>query len=111
MNTIISILVSATAFFLGAKFLRGVTISSFVHAIIAAVVISILSVTLGLFLKILTLGLLSFGIFTLLLDAILIQVADYFLKGISVKNFWWALALAAVVAVINLILTKVLFLT
>ena len=101
MDTIITILINAAAFFLGAKLLRGVTVNSFLHAIIVAIVVAVLNVTLGLILKIVTLGLLSLGIFTLLLDAILIQVADYFLNGLSVKNFWWALALAAVVAIIN----------
>ena len=101
MDWIISVLVSAAAFFLGAKFLRGVTITDFVHAIIVALVIGLLNVTLGVFLKIITLGILSLGVFTLLLDAILIQVADYFLKGLEVKNFWWALALAVIVAVFD----------
>ena len=108
MDWIIPILVNAAAFFIGAKLLRGVEISSFVHAIIVAVVIAVLNVTLGIVLKVVTLGILSLGIFILLLDAILIQVADYFLKGLSVKNFWWALALAAVVAIVGRIFGAVL---
>jgi len=101
MEYIISILVSAIAFFLAAKFLDGVTVKGFVEAIIVAIVVAILNIFLGTFLKIITLGFLSIGVFTLLLDAILIQVADYFLKGLSVKNFWWALALAFIVSVID----------
>lgn len=101
MEWIISILVSAVAFFLGAKLLTGVTVKDFAQAIIIALVIGLLNITLGVFLKIMTLGILSLGVFTLLLDAILIQVADYFLKGFAVKNFWWALALAIVVAVFD----------
>lgn len=101
METIVTILVSALAFFLGAKLLDGVKVKGFMEAIIVAIVIAILNVTLGVVLKIVTLGILSIGVFTLLLDAILIQVADYFLKGFQVKNFWWALVLAAVVAIIN----------
>ena len=101
MEILLTILINSAAFYLGAKFLDGVTISRFVHAIAVAVVIALLNVTLGVLLKVVTLGILSMGIFTLLLDAILILVADYFLKGLSVKNFWWALALAAVVAIID----------
>ena len=101
MEMIIAILVNAAAFYLGAQLLEGVSIKSFVQAIIVALVIAVLNVTLGLLLKIVTLGILSLGIFTLLLDAILIQVADYFLKGLEVKNFWWALGLAAIVAIID----------
>lgn len=108
MEIIISILVSATAFFVAAKFLSGVTVRGFVEAIIVAIVVAILNVFLGTFLKIITLGILSIGVFTLLLDAILIQVADYFLKGLSVKNFWWALALAFVVSVIDALIRWIL---
>lgn len=108
MDAAISILISATAFFLAAKFLRGVTIDSFIEAIIVAIVISILSFFLGTFLEIITLGLLTIGIFTLLLDAILIQVADYFLKSFKVQNFWWALALALIVSVIDGVIRGIL---
>jgi len=101
MDTIIIILVNAFAFYLGAHFLSGVSIKKFTTAIVVAIVIAILNVTLGFVLKIVTLGILSLGIFTLLLDAILIQVADYFLKDLYVKNFWWALLLAAVVSILD----------
>lgn len=101
MEMIITILVNALAFFLGAKFLTGVKLKGFAQAILVAIVVAILNVTLGFVLKIVTLGILSLGIFTLLLDAILIQVADYFLKNFQVRNFWWALLLATLVAIID----------
>lgn len=101
MDFIINILINAVAFFLAARFMKGVTVNDFVQAIIVALVIGLLNITLGTVLRIMTLGILSLGVFTLLLDAILIQIADFFLKGFKVKNFWWALGLAAVVAVID----------
>ena len=78
MELVINILISAVAFFVGAQLLSGVTIKNFISAIFVAVVIGVLNITLGVALKIVTLGLLSIGIFTLLLDAILILVADWF---------------------------------
>ncbi len=101
METIVQVIITAVAFFVGAQFLKGVYIKSFVQAIIVAIVIGILNYTLGTLLKIVTLGILSLGIFTWLLDAILIQVADFFLEGFEVKNFWWALGLAAVVSIVS----------
>ncbi|MFK8104460.1 MAG: phage holin family protein [Saprospiraceae bacterium] len=101
MENIIGILITATAFFVGAKLLSGVYVKNFIQAIIVAIVIAILSFTLGNFLKIVTLGILSLGIFSWLLNAILIQVADFFLKDFEVKNFWWALALAAIVSIVS----------
>ena len=101
MDYLISILITALTFFLGAQLLSGVTIKNFIYAILVAVVVGVLNLTLGIALKFITLGILSFGIFTLLLDAIIILVADWFLKDFEVKNFWWALGLAAVVAVVD----------
>lgn len=108
MDTVIIILLNSVAFFLAAKVLSGVKLDSFVEAIFVAVAIAILNVTLGILLKIVTLGILSLGVFTLLLDAILIQVADYFLKDFQVKNFWWALLLALVVSLIDGLLGAIL---
>ncbi|GJM31698.1 MAG: hypothetical protein DHS20C18_06990 [Saprospiraceae bacterium] len=108
MGLIISILVNAVAFFVGAQILKGVTIKNFAQAIIVAIVVAFLNFTLGTVLKVVSLGILTLGLFTLLLDAILILVADYFLKGLSVKSFWWALGLAAIVAVVDAILGQVL---
>jgi len=96
---IISLLVAAVAFYVGALLLSGVQMKSFVESLIVAVLVAVLDFTLGNVLKIVTLGILSLGIFTWLLNAILIQVADWFLPGFEVKNFWWALALAAVVSI------------
>lgn len=108
MDTIIVILLNAVSFFLAARLLSGVKLNGFVQAIFVAVAIAILNVTLGILLKIVTLGILSLGVFTLLLDAILIQVADYFLKDFEVKNFWWALLLALVVSLIDGLIAWVL---
>lgn len=108
METIIGIVITAIAFFVGAQLLKGVYVKSFVQAIIVAILIGILNFTLGTVLKIVTLGVLSLGIFTWLLDAILIQVADFFLSGFEVKNFWWALGLAAVVSIVSGLLNGML---
>lgn len=99
MDTIINILVGAIAFFLGAQLLKGVEVKSFFQCILVAIVVAFLDFTLGNALKIVTLGLLSIGIFNWFLNAVLIQIADYFLSGFKVKNFWWALGLAAIVSI------------
>ena len=101
MEFIISALISAAAFYFAARLLPGVTINSFKQAILVALAIALLNMTLGFGLKVLTLGILSLGIFKFVLSAILIQVADYFLDGLKVNGFLWAFALAATVAVFD----------
>ena len=96
---IIEILSAAVAFMLGAYILKGVEIEGFIQALLVAVVVAVLDFTLGNVLRLFTLGLLSWGIFAWLLNAVLIQIADYFLDKFTVKNFWWALALSAIVCI------------
>ena len=104
---IVNLLVAALAFYIGGRLLSGVRMKSFVQSIIVALVVALLDITLGTVLKIATLGLLSLGIFSWLLNAILIQVADWFLPGFEVKNFWWALGLAAIVSITSGLLSGV----
>jgi len=108
MDMIINILISAVAFLAGAYLLKGVTIKSFLQAVIVAIAVAVLDFTLGNVLRIVTLGILSLSIFNWLLNAIIIQVADWFLPRFKVKNFWWALGLAAVVSIVSGLLSNIL---
>ncbi len=107
METILNILVGGASFYIGGMLLSGVKMKSFFQCIIVALMVGFLDFTLGTILKIVTLGILSLGIFTWFLNAILIQVADWFLPGFEVKNFWWALGLAAVVSIAGGILGSI----
>lgn len=103
MDIIIQVLINAAALFIGAQILRGVHIEDFIRAIVVAVVIGVINWFVGGFLDFITTPLrwLTLGLFALVIDAIIIKVADYFMKGLKVDNFWWALGLAAVVSVVN----------
>jgi len=105
---IINVLVAGISFYLGGKVLSGVEMENVLQCIIVALLVGFLDITLGTVLKIVTLGILSLGIFTWLLNAILIQVADWFLPGFRVKNFWWALGLAAIVSIASGILSGII---
>jgi len=108
MEMLINVLIAAVSFYIGGILLRGVEMKNFVQCIIVALLVGFLDFTLGTVLKIVTLGILSLGIFTWFLNAILIQVADWFLPGFKVKNFWWALGLAAIVSIASGILSGLL---
>ncbi len=106
---ILTILVNAVAVWIGAQLLRGVEVSDFFRAIIIGLVLGILNWSLGNILSFLTypIILLTIGAFSLVVDAIVLMVADYFLKGLKIQNFWWALALALIVSVVNLIARQI----
>ena len=100
---IVTTLLSALAFFIGARLLSGVTIKGFLSAIVLALVVALLDATLGRVLDFITAPIrwLTLGLFAWVVNAVIIMLADYFLSSVRIRNFWWALALAAVVAVVN----------
>ena len=104
---ILSFIIAGVSFLIGGYLLKGVSLKSIPQAFIVAIVVAILDVTLGTVLKIATLGILSLWIFNWFLNALLIQVADWFLPKFKVKNFWWALALAAIVSISSALLDSV----
>lgn len=109
MKFLIRILITALGIFLGSRLLSGVQSRNYVYSILVALVVAVLSVTVGFLLKILTLGILALGIFSLLLDAILFLIADWFLKDFDIKNFWWALGLAAIVAITEMVIVGLIY--
>ena len=103
LNFLLSTLLSALAFYVGARLLSGVHIKGFVSAFILALIVALLDATLGRVLDFVTAPLrwITLGLFALVVNAAIILLADYFMASVRIKNFWWALALAAVVAVVN----------
>jgi putative membrane protein len=91
---------NAVALLIVAHFVRGFVVSSLTSALIAVIVIGLLNATFGLILKVITLplGILTFGIFFLVINAIVLKFASAVVPGFQVLTFgaafWGALALA-----------------
>lgn len=106
MKTIIKLLLTAVAVVVLAKLLSGVEVDGYVSAIIVAVVIALLRFTVKPVLIILTLPvtILTLGLFLLIINAIIILMADYFVGGFSVVNIWWALIFSLLLSIFQSIL-------
>ena len=100
---LVTALLNGLAVWFGARYLQGIKVTDFTRAIIVGFVVAILNATLGGVLNFLStpINFLTLGLFGLVIDALLLMLADYFLKGIEIKNFWYALALAAIVSIVN----------
>jgi putative membrane protein len=98
-------ILNAVALLVVAHFVEGFDISNFISALIAVIVIGLFNATLGLFLKIITLplGILSFGIFFLVVNAIVLWFASKFVPGFSVTTFKAAFLGALALAVLHLL--------
>lgn len=110
MKLIIRILLTAVAVFLIAEFLPGVSVESYVTAIIVAVVLAILNLIVKPILVILTLPvtILTLGLFLLVINAIIILLADSFISGFGVDGFWIALIFSLLLSVFQSILFSIL---
>ena len=110
MTLLIKILLNALALFAAAYLLRpNVLVKDFGRALILAIVLALLNGTLGVFLKAISMPLnfITLGLFSFVINALMILLADYFLKGFQVKGFLWAFVLALLMGVFNSILYSI----
>ncbi|MDH3697525.1 MAG: phage holin family protein [Flavobacteriaceae bacterium] len=110
MKMIFRMLLSALAVVLLAKLLPGVSVDTYVTALIVAVVLSILNLLVKPILIILTLPvtLITFGLFLLVINALIILLADYLIAGFDVSSFWWALLFSLLLSLLQSIFYSLL---
>ncbi len=109
MYLLFRIILSALGVMLAANVVPGIHVSSFWTAVLVAIVLAILNVTLGFFLKVITfpLSIVTFGFFLLVINALMFKAAS-FVKGFEVHGFWAAFFGSLIVTVISLAGRKLL---
>ncbi|MBT6234998.1 MAG: phage holin family protein [Bacteroidetes bacterium] len=103
MNKIIKFLALGGVVWLCAQYLDGIIVVDYTHAIIAAVVLAIVNTLIRPILDIISLPftLVTFGLFSLVLTAFMVEIMDYFVSGITVTTFWRALLFGVIVSGAN----------
>ncbi len=103
MQTLIQLLVSGIAVFVSARILPGIRIDSFLTAIVVAVVLGLVNILVKpiLFLLTLPVTIVTFGLFALVLNALMILLVDALVPGFEVRGFWWALLFSLVLALVG----------
>src|ERR1700678_4038819 len=98
-------ILNAVALLVVSHFVEGFNVSSVVSALIAVVVIGLFNATLGLLLKIITLplGILTFGLFFLVINAVILWFSSHFVPGFAVTSFKAAFLGALALAVLHLL--------
>jgi len=110
MKWFFKLLLTAIAVFVLEKILPGITVASYTDAIWVALVIGILNSFVRPLLVFLTLPatLITFGLFLFVINALMIQLAGYFLDSFTVTSFWWALLFSILLSILQPILHSVL---
>ena len=103
-------LLSALCLLLVARFVPGFFVQGLGTALLAAVVIGLVNGTLGVLLKVVTfpLTILTFGIFWLLINALMLKVASLFVPGFQVRGLWPAFWGGIILSLLNIIVRQVL---
>ncbi|EJF09130.1 MULTISPECIES: phage holin family protein [Pontibacter] len=109
MGIIIKILLTGVAALIGAYILPGVQIDGFGAALILAVVLALLNAVVRPILVILTIPVtvLTLGLFLLVINALIILLADSLVGGFDVDGFLWALIFSLVLSLIEALLDMI----
>ena len=110
MRFIVNILITAVAVFILSKVLSPyVSINSMTTAIIFALVLAVVNFIVKPLIIILTLPLtiITLGLFLLVINVIIIMLADKFVSGIRIDGFGWAFIFGLLLSVVTTLLNKV----
>jgi len=110
MKLILKTLLSAIAVIILSKILPGVDTDTYTTAIIVAIVLSLLNFIVKPILVILTLPItiVTLGLFLLIVNALIILLADHFINGFIVDGIWWALIFSLLLSFLQSILFSIL---
>lgn len=103
MNFLVKTLITTFAVVITSYLLGGVAVDSFITALVVAFVLGVLNMILKPILILLTIPvtIMSLGLFLLVINAFIIQLAAYFVKGFDVASFWWALLFSIILSVVS----------
>jgi putative membrane protein len=106
MRLLLNWILSALALWIVSQVVPGFIVHGVAAALIAAIVIGLVNATLGLFLKIVTfpLTILTLGIFWLIINAVMIELASMFVPGFHITSFAAAFWGAIVLSIVNMLL-------
>jgi|ERR1035438_3798195 putative membrane protein len=111
LHILVAWLVSALALWLVARIVPGIEVRDFGAALIATIVIAIVNAVIGPILRFIAwpLTFLTLGLFTLVIDAILLKLASMFSPGFRVRGFLNALVGAILLTIIQFVLRWLVF--
>jgi putative membrane protein len=110
MNLFIRLLINALIILLVSHLLPGFEVASFYNALWVAVVLGLINVTLKPLLILLTLpiNILSLGLFTFVINAVLLLLTASIVKGFEIHGFWWAFLASLIISALQIFTTKLI---
>ncbi|NLT21591.1 MAG: phage holin family protein [Syntrophorhabdus sp.] len=109
MGLLLKWLIMAASIIIAAYFIPGVRVGSFFSALWVALFLGVVNVLVRPVLILITLpiNILTLGLFTFVINAVLILLASSVIKGFEVAGFWWALLYSVVLSAVNYIINLI----
>lgn len=103
MQVLINLVLSGIAVLISAYIIPGVHVEGFFTAVVVAVVLALVNAIIRPIVTMLTLpvNVLTLGLFSLVITALMVMITDFIVPGFSVDNFWYALLFGVVMSLIN----------
>lgn len=109
MEILVRWLLSSLSIMVAAYLLPGIHVENFLTALVVAIVLGILNAVVKPLIIVLTLPItiLTMGLFTFVINAILILLTSLLVSGFHVDGFFWAFAFSIILSLIQSILNAV----
>jgi len=109
MGLLLKLLLNAGVVFVAGYLLEGVMVDSFIAALVAALVLGILNAVIKPILIILTLPItiVTLGLFTLVINTVIVLLTAWLVPGFDVLSFWWALGFSLLISIISWFLSNI----
>jgi len=106
MRMLLHWVISALAVWITSRVVPGFYVNGVTAALIAAIVIGLVNATLGVILKVITfpLAILTLGLFWLIINAVMLELASAFVPGFHLASFKAAFLGGIVLMLVNMLL-------
>lgn len=103
MRMFVRLLVNGFSVAVVAYLLPGITVAGYFDALVVAVVLGILNTFVKPILHFfaLPLTIVTLGLFSLAINAVVVLLADRLVEGFQVDGFWWAMGFSLVLSVVS----------
>jgi putative membrane protein len=110
MQILLRWLLSAMAIIITAKIIPGIQVASFWSSLWIALILGLINAIIRPLLILITLpiNIFTLGLFTLVINGLLVLLASSIIKGFTVSGFWTAVLFSIVLSIISYFLNKFL---
>jgi len=106
MKLVLNLLINGFGVFVADYFLAGVRVDSFITAIIVSIGLGIVNTFIKPIVLLMTLpfNVITLGLFTFIINGLMVILVSTFIPGFAVDNFGWAMLFSLVLWAVNFVL-------